>query len=234
MTADRTPAPDGDLSFPALRHLDTHGYFVLPNAIPADWLAPLRAAFDTGVLPSDQWPVPRQSEWRHAQVDLDAHVQRACRLPALLAAVHHVLRTPVFLSQVEGREPLQGNAPQPLHRDAAGCSGQLMAAMVWLDDYGPANGATQVVPGSHRIAEPTAALPQILSGDAGDILIFDPDLLHGATSNVGGARRRSLLLSYACAALRPDHLATEAIRGVRMDTTEIFGADAAPVAHPVH
>lgn len=221
------PAPADSLGAQARHHLDTHGYLVLPNAIPADWLAPLRAAFDTGVLPSAQWPVPRQSEWRHAQVDLDPLVQRVCRLPALLAAVHHVLRTPFFLSQVEGREPLQGNAPQPLHRDSAGCSGQLMAAMVWLDDYGPANGATQVVPGSHRIAEPTA-LPQILSGDAGDILIFDPDLLHGATSNVGGARRRSLLLSYDAAALYPQHRATEAIRGVRMDTTEMFGAARPP------
>lgn len=224
MSADLLPAPDGDLSFPARHHLDTFGYLVLPAAIPSDWLTPLRAAFDTGVLPSHQWPVPREASWRHAQVDLDPLIQRVCRLPVLLAAVHHILQTSFFLSQVEGREPLQGNEPQPLHRDAAGCSGQLMAAMVWLDDYGPANGATQVVPGSHRTAEPTGAPPQILSGDAGDILIFDPDLLHGATSNVSGARRRSLLLSYAAAALRPDHLATEAIRGVRMDTAEIFGA----------
>ena len=222
------PAPADPLGAQARHHLDSHGFLILPAAIPADWLAPLRAAFDTGVLPSHQWPVPREASWRHAQVDLDPLVQRVCRLPALLAAVHHVLRTPFFLSQVEGREPCRGNAPQPLHRDAAGCSGQLMAAMVWLDDYGPANGATQVVQGSHRIAEPTAARPQVLSGNTGDILIFDPDLLHGATTNVGGARRRALLLSYAAAALYPQHRATEAIRGVRMDTAAIFGAARPP------
>ncbi len=226
------PAPADPLDAQARHRLDTHGYLLLPAALPTDWLAPLRTAFDSGVLASDQWPVPRQSDWRHAQVDLDQLVQRVCRLPALIGAMHHILKTPFFLSQVEGREPLRGNAPQPLHRDAAGCSGQLMAALVWLDDYGPANGATRVVPGSHRTAEPTAP-PQILSGDAGDILIFDPDLLHGATSNVSGARRRSLLLSYAAAARYPDHRATEAIRGVRMDTAGIFGADAAPVATTV-
>ncbi|MBY0519238.1 MAG: phytanoyl-CoA dioxygenase family protein [Sphingomonas sp.] len=203
--------------------LDTQGYLLLPAAIPTDWLPPLRAAFDAGVIPSPDWPVPRQSDWRHAQLDLDPYVQRVCRLPALLAAVHHILQTPFFLSQVEGREPCPGNAPQPLHRDAAGSSGQLMAAMVWLDDYGPHNGATQVVPGSHRTAALDAAPPEILSGAAGDILIFDPDLLHGATCNVSGGRRRSLLLSYAAAALYPEHRATEALRGVRMDTSEIFG-----------
>lgn len=229
MSSEIAPAPDGDLGWQARSNLDTHGYLLLRAAIPAAWLAPLREAFDAGVIPSPDWPVPRQLDWRHAQVDLEAHVQRACRLPALLAAVHHVLQTPFFLSQVEGREPRPGNTPQPLHRDAAGCAGGLMAAMVWLDDYGPANGATQVVPGSHRSAEPNAP-PQILSGAARDILIFDPNLLHGATTNVSGARRRSLLLSYAAAALYPQHRATEALRSVRMDTAEIFGATDASVA----
>lgn len=227
MCSEIAPAPDGDLGWQPRLDLDTHGYLLLPAAIPAEWLAPLRTAFDAGVIPSPDWPVPRQLDWRHAQVDLDGHVQRVCRVPALLAAVHHILKTPFFLSQVEGREPCPGNAPQPLHRDAAGCAGELMAAMVWLDDYGPDNGATQVVPGSHRAGEPTAP-PQILSGSAGDILIFDPDLLHGATRNVSGARRRSLLLSYAAAALYPRHRATEALRGVRMDTAEIFGAARTP------
>ncbi|OYY79624.1 MAG: hypothetical protein B7Y43_00690 [Sphingomonas sp. 28-62-20] len=222
MPGFRSPVAASTLEPQMLHQLDAQGYLLLRAAIPADWLAPLRAAFDAGVLASDQWPVPRGAEWRHAQVDLDPHVQRACRLPALLDAVHHGLKGPFFLSQLEGRAPRRGNAPQPLHRDAPGAPGQLMAAMVWLDAFGPDNGATRIVPGSHR-GDDAAGAVEVLRGAAGDLLVFDPDLLHGATTNTSGAPRRSLLLSYARAEQHAQHRATEALRGVRMATGEIFG-----------
>lgn len=211
------PAAAGDFD-----RLDAQGYLVVRGAVPADWIVPLRAAFDAGVLSSGEWPVPRGRDWRHALVDLDPHVQRVCRLPALLGAARHRLGGPFFLSQVEGREPLSGNAPQPLHRDGAGCGGQIMAAMVWLDPYDAANGATQIVAGSH-LDDRAGDDARVLSGEAGDMLIFDPEVLHGATTNFGGARRRSLLLSYAVVALRAQHLKTAPLRNVRMDTSETFG-----------
>lgn len=209
----------------AQAQLDAQGFLLVRGGVPADWIAPMQAAFDAGELASDRWPVPRGHDWRHAQVDLDPHVQAACRLPVLIEAVRHVLKVPFFLSQVEGRAPRQGNRPQPLHRDATGDAGLLMAAMVWLDPYGPDNGATQIVPGSHRADGPGATAPEVLSGEAGDILIFDPDVLHGATTNHSGAPRRSLLVSYAAMTLLDQHRATAALRGVRMDLAEVFGAD---------
>lgn len=214
----------------AARHrLDGEGYLVLPGAVPAGWIGPLCAAFDAGVIPSDQWPVPRQREWRHAQVDLDPLVQRVCRLPVLIAAAAHLIGGPFFLAQVEGREPCRGNAAQPLHRDGTDGQGQAVVAMVWLDGYGADNGATQLVPGRHRgdVAAAAMGAAQVVSGAAGDILVFHPDVLHGATTNHSGARRRSLLLSYAAAALHAQYRATEALRGVRMDTGALLG-DAAP------
>ncbi len=197
------------------------GFVVMHQAIPAPMLAALRAAFDGGVLASDEWPVPRGPDWRHAQVDLDPAVQAACRLPPLLEAIGTILRQPFFVSQVEGREPLGGGGAQNLHRDGDE-GGTYAAAMIFLDDYGPGNGATQVVPGSHRdrSLEPVSA--RVLEGRAGDVVVFDPDLLHGATCNVSGARRRSLLLSYAAASEYDTLRASEALRGVRMDTSEVF------------
>lgn len=215
-------ADNPGLGAPALHPLDAQGYLLVRGGVPADWVAPLQAAFDAGVMPSDAWPVPRGADWIHAQLDLDPHVQRVCRLPVLIDAVRHILKAPFFLSQVEGRAPRRGNVPQPLHRDGAGATGQFMAAMVWLDPYGPDNGATQIVTGSHRETGDAAAA-QVLSGEVGDILIFDPDVLHGATTNVSGAPRRSLLISYAAMTLYDQHRATEALRGVRMDTGEVFG-----------
>lgn len=202
--------------------LDKQGFVLFRGAVPPDGLAKLRQAFDAGVIPSSDWPVPRSSEWRHAQIDLDPDVQRVCRLPVLIDGVCHLMKQPFFLAQVEGREPMQGNAPQLLHRDGAGFPGQYVAAMVWLDPYNADNGATQIVPASHRDDCDPFAEVLVVTGDAGDILLFDPEVLHGATTNHSGARRRSLLISYAADALRDQHKATEALRNVRMDTRESF------------
>jgi hypothetical protein len=209
------------------RALATEGYILLRGAIPPPWVTALQAAFDDGIVPASAWPVPREGDWVHSLIDRHALVQQLCRLPALIAHVQATLRSPFFLAQVEGREPAQGNRPQPLHRDGAGEGGRYMAAMLWLDPFDAANGATQVVPGSHRTGPDQPAEAEadalVLTGAGGDILIFDPDVLHGATTNHSGARRRSLLISYACLSLRDQHRQTAALRNVQMEESEIFG-----------
>lgn len=210
--------------------LHRDGYALLRQAIPADWLDTLRASFDAGVKPSDQWPVPRGPGWRHALVDLDLQVQAVCRLPALLAAAGDLIGERFFLAQVEGREPLAGGGYQSLHRDlSAQRPGDTVNALAFLDDYGPDNGATRLVPGSHRLAadapgvrldDESAAVQ--LSGRAGDVLVFDADLVHAGSLNLTGARRRSLLIGYFAEPLYADHLNTAGLRSVRMDTRERF------------
>jgi ectoine hydroxylase-related dioxygenase (phytanoyl-CoA dioxygenase family) len=158
--------------------------------------------------------------WRHALVDLDPTVQRTCRLPLLLAAGAQMLGGPFFLAQVEGREPVPGGGHQPLHRDGAGT--KAVSALVFLDAYGPDNGATRVVPRHLEQGEPDETLTLIVAGEAGDILVFDADLLHGATCNRSGARRRSLLLSFMLERHRASQDACRAVRNVRMDTSEVF------------
>ena len=201
------------------------GYLLLRGAVPEAWREALRAAFDAGVGTGDQWAVPRGGGWRHALVDLDPIVQRTCRLSPLLAAGAQLLGGPFFLSQVEGREPLQGSGHQPLHRDGLGRGA--VAALVFLDAYGPDNGATRLVPrhldqGLVDLGEPDEAASLITAGEAGDILVFDADLPHGATRNRSGARRRSLLLSFMPEHMRQAQDSCRAIRNVRMDTSEMF------------
>lgn len=203
--------------------LDRDGYLLLRGAVPAAWREDLRIAFDAGVGTGEQWAAPRGAGWRHALVDLDPPVQRTCRLPLLLAAAAHLLGGSFFLAQVEGREPLRDGGHQPLHRDGAGT--KAAAAMVFLDAYGPDNGATRVVPRHLDQGEPDEALALITAGEAGDILVFDADLPHGATCNRSGARRRSLLVNFMPEGDRAAMEACRALRNVRMDTREIFAGE---------
>lgn len=210
--------------------LHRDGFALLRRAIPAEWLGDLRAVFDAGVKPADQWPVPRGMDWRHSLLDSDSKIQAVCRLPELLTVVGELIGERFFLSQVEGREPLAGGGHQQLHRDlSVQRPGDIVNAIAYFDDYGPENGATRIVPGSHR---PDQKAPPYdfndesrsvqLSGSAGDILVFDADLVHAGSLNSIGARRRSILISYFSEPLYASHLETVGLRSIRMDTTDRF------------
>jgi len=220
MTDLVTPTKVAPLEAAQAAALDRDGYLLLRGAVPEAWRESLRVAFDAGVGPPEQWAVARGAGWRHALLDLDPVVQATCRLPPLLGAAARMLDGPFFLSQVEGREPLPDQGHQVLHRDGAGR--KVVSALVFLDAYTPDNGATRVVPRPLDQGEPDEALSLTLSGEAGDILVFDADLLHGATLNRSGARRRSLLLSFVPEVHRASDDACRAIRSVRMDTSEVF------------
>lgn len=217
-------SPVASIANPEQLHRD--GYALLRGAIPTHWIDGLRIAFDEGVKANDQWPVPRGTGWRHALVDLSPMVQSVCRLPELLATAGELIGERFFLAQVEGREPLPGDGYQGLHRDMSSQRpGDTVLAIAFLDDYGPGNGATRIVAGSHRPAkeEPPFDLNDEsrslqISGSAGDILVFEADLVHAGSLNVTGARRRSLLISYFAEPLHASHLKTAHLRNIRMET----------------
>lgn len=220
MREHRRTIPVGVLRPEQAAALARDGYLVLRGAAPPRWRCALRMAFEAGVADAARSSVPRASSWRHALVDLDPLVQRVCRVPPLLAAVGQLLQTPFFLSQVEGRQPLPNGGHQALHRDGAGL--KAAAALIFLDAFGPENGATRVVPRPFDHGQPDEAFALTLTGRAGDILVFDADLLHGATRNQSGALRRSFLLSFLPETDRAADDACRAVRCVRMAKSEIF------------
>lgn len=238
-TCLRIPAPfhlaDKDIrnTMSAREQLHRDGYALLRQAIPMAWLAELRAAFDAGVRPSDQWPVPRGAGWRYALLDEEPMIQAVCRLPQVLAVVGELIGERFFLAQVEGREPLAGAGHQRLHRDLSEQRpGDIAHVMAYFDDYGPENGATRIVPASHRPKpdEPPFDLDDEsntvqLCGSAGDILVFDVDLVHAGSLNRLGTRRRSILISYCAETLYVSYLPTRSLRGIRMDASERFEPD---------
>jgi ectoine hydroxylase-related dioxygenase (phytanoyl-CoA dioxygenase family) len=125
--------------------------------------------------------------------------------PRVLAAMHHVLGD-FRLSSLNSRAALPGVGHQALHADfghPVEPGAYQVCNSIWLlDDFTPENGATRVVPGSHRrgtlpadeMPDPTAPHPdQIqLTGTAGTVVIFNSHLWHGGTQNQTQSPRRAL------------------------------------------
>jgi ectoine hydroxylase-related dioxygenase (phytanoyl-CoA dioxygenase family) len=82
---------------------------------------------------------------------------------------------------------------------------EAVTAIWMLDEFTPDGGATRVVPRSHReraavpkvLAQPGRQHPdeQIVTGMAGDVLVFDAHLWHSGTRNRSGALGRSVQMT---------------------------------------
>ena len=99
-----------------------------------------------------------------------------------------------------------GSGQQGIHRDRAGAvplsAGPAQTRFIWcLDDFVNENGATRVVPGSHRDTEPQdwsvyyESVPA--EAPAGSVLIYTDMLLHGTGANVSDhLERAGLIIGY--------------------------------------
>ena len=139
--------------------------------------------------------------------------------PRVLAAIAHVLGGEFKLSSLNSRAALPGQGLQGLHADWSGPvtpGDYYVCNSIWLlDDFTAENGATRLVPGSHRsgkaprdsMADPSAAHPdeiQIIA-PAGTVVIFNSHTWHGGTLNRSDRRRRAMH-SYFCRRDQPQQL----------------------------
>jgi ectoine hydroxylase-related dioxygenase (phytanoyl-CoA dioxygenase family) len=124
--------------------------------------------------------------------------------PRLLAAVAHVLGE-FKLSSLNSRAALPGHGLQALHAEGGPVGGGAFSVCnsIWLlDDFTEENGATRVVPGSHRrttsvrdaVDDPLAPHPEqvTLTAPAGTVVVFNSHLWHGGTRNDTDRPRRAL------------------------------------------
>jgi ectoine hydroxylase-related dioxygenase (phytanoyl-CoA dioxygenase family) len=180
--------------------LDRDGYLVLADVLDRERIGRLRTAFDEAVARGKRHGVHVVLPWDDPVFD------GVCTHPRVLAAAHHVLGGPFKTSGVCGRNPAPGFGQQALHTDwpprAPSEPFYLVTALWLLDDFTPANGATRVLPGSHRALR---ALPRpmrqpesrhkdqkVIVAQAGSALVFNGHLWHGGTRNEAGRPRRVL------------------------------------------
>lgn len=108
------------------------------------------------------------------------------------------------VTSIESAQP-----PQGLHYDAGiyplgDLNREVMVNTIWaLDDFTIANGATRVVPGSHRwpARRPSTGEAVAIEMSPGSVLIYSGKLWHGSGEHHGQGRRLGVILEYIDARL---------------------------------
>jgi len=189
--------------------LDESGYVVFHSAIDQVWLERLRFAFENAFRrESAAASGSPRSGTRHV-ADLagrDEAFDGVYTHAKVLAATYQILGRAFRLSQLAGRDPLPGFGQQGLHADwlpRAPSESFSVVTTIWLlDDFTPRNGATRMVPGTHRLvnpvpkkmADPASRHPEerIIVALAGSVLVFNGHLWHSGTRNESKGPRRVL------------------------------------------
>ena len=195
------------------RQLDEQGYLLLPGVMNAGMLARARQRIDElfaeeGEAAGAEFKQEPGARRLANLVDKGRLFEEIILTPAILECMAHVLGPRFKLSSLNARstDP-HSEADQPLHADSGALpddSGYWVCNSVWLlDDFTPENGATRMVPGSHRwkrLPPPEMYEPhpeqQLVLGKAGDVVVMNAHMWHGGTANRTAAPRRALHVYY--------------------------------------
>ena len=149
-------------------------------------------------------------------VDLSPNFADLALEEGIAGPVAAIFGEPVELFEDKLNLKLPGGSPYPWHQDWVCCwrahTDQLITCFIYLDDADAANGCLQVIPGSHIGKKPypfkagqrfeidpsyvpiEKAVPAPLH--AGDMIYFDPYLLHFSEINRSRTPRRSIIYTY--------------------------------------
>jgi len=161
--------------------------------------------------------------------------------PVVLGVLDRVLG-PFQLSAPTGIEIGPGEVAQSLHHDdgvypLTRPHSEVVANVMWaLDDFTEANGATRVVPGSHRwVAErPDQSPPTTIAEmPAGSVMLYVGTLWHGGGANTTDRPRLGVAVEYVASWLRPQetHLLAvprEVLRELPERLQELLGYNVYP------
>jgi len=135
----------------------------------------------------------------------------------VLPIVQGVLGGECLLTSFSGIDVLPGENKQPIHPDDALIplprphQPIVCTCMLAVDDFTPENGATRLLPGSHKSADVPdfgtdyRSVEGMIPAEmrAGTVLVFNGSLLHQAADNESDGPRLGLQVSYCAPWIRP-------------------------------
>ncbi len=201
MDTVRLPEPTKDLER-AKRDIFDYGLCVIPEVLTGEALARTRRRF----YEAAEWDAQRGLTGDPFELDLDATNRRVWALlnkgwefvemaehPVALELLRSVLGWPMLLCNISGNITGPGGAAGLMHADQSFCPEPWSAAYganaVWmLDDFTDANGATRIVPGSHRWnrapREGELEFPDVpIEGAAGTLVVMEARVWHRTGAN---------------------------------------------------
>jgi ectoine hydroxylase-related dioxygenase (phytanoyl-CoA dioxygenase family) len=212
----RSPAVDSQL-YSHQQELLTRGYTIVPDILSAFEVEELRAVVDAlyrlhdpridfeGLNVADGRPdgqpldnsgYRRQYNFATCLLTKHSSMWPLVGREPVMSLVRSVIGPDCVLSSLNSLEPLQGHGHQPLHRDEGpvGPEGFVTANTIWvLDPMDARNGATRLIPGTHSttdLADDTDARMVYAEAAAGSVVVTNAHVLHGASRNLDGRRRR--------------------------------------------
>lgn len=203
--------------------LSEHGCLIVTGVVSSQSLAQLRAELDPFMAqavinedkPDDFYPgLTRRGTALAAR---SPGVQSLIMHPTAVALSDHHLAGNCERIQLHATAALEigpGAREQILHREEDPFNffplprPNLVIATMWaVNDFVAANGATLLVPGSHRWTadrKPERHEIAIAEIPAGSVLFWVGGLLHGAGANTSDGWRYGIILSYSCGWLRQE------------------------------
>ena len=194
------------------RRLDHDGYVVLPQRIGGEELAAAREEIAV-LLAAAYWGSGFDGSRTRRVWALLAKTRcmdRAALDPVVLDTVEQMIGPGAQFSLTYATEVHPGQDAQMLHYEQGiyplPRDRDVMVTAIWaLDDFTADNGATRVIPGSHRQAEAQSGTSEAMPVEmpAGSVLLFTGRLWHSAGANTGTTPRLGVVIDYAQPWLRP-------------------------------
>jgi ectoine hydroxylase-related dioxygenase (phytanoyl-CoA dioxygenase family) len=200
-----------------LAEIETQGFTLLENVIPMDLVealddALLRLESELATEPGRNLFEGHHTIRIYNLLARDPVFQRVPVLPALLPIVEGVLDPGVLISSLSSISIDPGEVAQPIHVDDALIKlprphPAVVCNSMWaLTDFTEENGATRIVPGSHRFeSKPEyGSHPESIPAEMpkGSILVWNGSLWHGGGANRSEQRRVGIAMNYCAGFLR--------------------------------
>jgi len=200
-----------------LEQIDEQGFTLLENVIPASLVDELNNVLLQLEETLATEPGRNLFEGHHTiriynLLARDAVFQQVPVLPPLLPIVEGVLDQGALISSLSSISIDPGEVAQPIHADDTLMKlprphPALVCNSMWaLTDFTEENGATRIVPGSHRYdSKPDyGSHPQSIAAEMpkGSILIWNGSLWHGGGANSSAERRVGIAMNYCAGFIR--------------------------------